>query len=204
VRVTVCSLFKDGAHTVRYFRALIESQRRDGIDVACSFVEGDSRDDTFEELARWQAQDPRVELVQHHVEPVVDFDDRVRKWAALGNLAIEGALRTDSTHVLWCESVLRSAEVRELLLETRQVGALRRDPAGIERGEQMLAVVRVEMRLGERDAARVHVRSPVSDSVSHRTSAYRLRASDAGRTRSVCARPGMRRATMARTGANTG
>ncbi len=106
VRVAVCSLFKDGGRTVGYYRALLESQRRDGLEVSCSFVEGDSRDDTYERLVDWQRADRQVQLARKHVEPVTDFDDRVRKWAMLGNLALEGALRTDCTHVLWCESDL--------------------------------------------------------------------------------------------------
>jgi hypothetical protein len=104
--VTVCSLFKDCAHTVPYYRALLESQARRDVAITCSFVEGDSRDDTWTRLSGWRDADPRVHLVQRHVEPVHDFDDRVRKWAELGNLALEGALRTDCTHVLWCESDL--------------------------------------------------------------------------------------------------
>jgi hypothetical protein len=106
VRVAVCSLFKNGGRTVAYYRALLEAQAREHIAIGCSFVEGDSRDDTFGRLEQWRDADLRVRLVQRPVEPVTDFDDRVRKWAMLGNLALEGALASDCTHVLWCESDL--------------------------------------------------------------------------------------------------
>ncbi len=105
-RVAVCSLFKDCAHTVGYYKALLDSQARADVGISCSFVEGDSSDNTFAKLCAWRDADPRVTLVQRHVEPVRDFDDRVRKWAELGNVALKGALATDCTHVLWCESDL--------------------------------------------------------------------------------------------------
>jgi hypothetical protein len=102
----VCSLFRNSADTLDYFRAVIGAQERDGVRLAFSFVEGDSTDDTYERLSAWAAEDPRVTLAQRHVEPIADYDDRVRKWAALGNLAVEGALATDADYILWCESDL--------------------------------------------------------------------------------------------------
>lgn len=104
--VAVCSLFRNSADTLDYYRAVITAQERDGVRLAFSFVEGDSSDDTYERLSAWAAQDARVTLAQHHVEPIADFDDRVRKWAALGNLAVEGALATGADYILWCESDL--------------------------------------------------------------------------------------------------
>jgi hypothetical protein len=105
-RVAVCSLFRNCAHTVDYYRALLDSQPRAHLGITCSFVEGDSTDDTWAKLCAWRDGDPRVTLVQRNVEPVRDFQDRVLKWAELGNAALEGALATDCTHVLWCESDL--------------------------------------------------------------------------------------------------
>ena len=104
--VAVCSLFRNSADTLDYFRAVIGAQERDGVRLAYSFVEGDSADDTYERLTDWADEDPRVTLAQRHVEPVADFDDRVRKWAALGNLALDGALATEADYILWCESDL--------------------------------------------------------------------------------------------------
>jgi Cryptococcal mannosyltransferase 1 len=104
--VAVCSLFRNSADTLDYFRAVIGAQERAGVRLVFSFVEGDSTDDTYERLTAWAAEDPRVTVAQQHVEPVLDFDDRVRKWAALGNLAIEGALATHADYILWCESDL--------------------------------------------------------------------------------------------------
>lgn len=105
-RVAVCSLFKNSAATLDYFRAVITAQARPDLELSFAFVEGDSRDDTFARLAAWRDADPRVGLVKVDVEPVRDFEDRVRKWALLGNVALETALATDCTHVLWCESDL--------------------------------------------------------------------------------------------------
>lgn len=106
MRVAVCSLFRNCASTVGYYRALLESQARPGLALRASFVEGDSHDDTYARLCAWRDADPAVKLAQRHVEPVKDFDERVRRWAELGNLAVEGALSGDCTHVLWCESDL--------------------------------------------------------------------------------------------------
>lgn len=106
VRVAVCSLFRNSADTIDYFRAVITSQARPGLELSFSFVEGDSRDDTHARLEAWRAADPRVRLQKIDVEPIADFGDRVRKWAALGNAALEAALETDCDHVLWCESDL--------------------------------------------------------------------------------------------------
>jgi hypothetical protein len=104
--VAVCSLFRNSADTLDYYRGVITAQQRDGVRLAFSFVEGDSSDDTNERLTAWADEDQRVTLVKHDVEPVLDFDDRVRKWAALGNLALEGALATEADYILWCESDL--------------------------------------------------------------------------------------------------
>lgn len=104
--MAVCSLFKNSASTIDYYRAVLASQQRPGLELAYSFVEGDSKDDTFARLRAWRDSDQRVSLSKLDVEPVRDFDERVRKWALLGNVAIEGALKTDCTHILWCESDL--------------------------------------------------------------------------------------------------
>jgi len=69
-------------------------------------VEGDSRDDTFARLRAWKEEDQRVLLNRQHIEPVRDFQERVRAWAALGNLAIEAALGQEWDYLLWCESDL--------------------------------------------------------------------------------------------------
>jgi glycosyltransferase involved in cell wall biosynthesis len=105
-KIAVCALFRNSARYVDYFRAVISAQRRDDIDLAFSLVEGDSSDDTWRRLQAWASEDARVTLTKCDVEPVLDHDDRVRKWAALGNVAVEAALTTDCTHVLWCESDL--------------------------------------------------------------------------------------------------
>ncbi|MDZ4772694.1 MAG: hypothetical protein SGI72_06110 [Planctomycetota bacterium] len=105
-KIAVCSLFRNSASTLEYFRAVISAQARPDIELAFSFVEGDSSDDTLARLKAWRDQDARVSLAKLDVEPVADFDDRVKKWALLGNVALETALATDCTHVLWCESDL--------------------------------------------------------------------------------------------------
>ena len=116
--MTVCSLFRSVAPTVPLYRAMLEAQARPDVELCASFVEGDSRDDTFAKLCAWRDSDPRVRLVQRHVEPVTDFAHRVRAWAELGNLALEGALETDCTHVLWCESdLVLPPDLLEQLLE---------------------------------------------------------------------------------------
>lgn len=104
--VAVCALFRNSAAYVDYFRAVMTSQARDHIDLVFSLVEGDSTDDTQARLEAWAAADSRVTLAKVDVEPVADFADRVTKWAMLGNVAVEQALLTDCTHVLWCESDL--------------------------------------------------------------------------------------------------
>ncbi|MDQ8159145.1 MAG: hypothetical protein P3C12_06955 [Gemmatimonadota bacterium] len=105
-KVAVCALFRNSAAYVDYFRAVMSAQTRDHIELVFSLVEGDSTDDTRERLKAWAASDKRVTLSTVDVEPVVDFADRVTKWAMLGNVAVEQALPTDCTHVLWCESDL--------------------------------------------------------------------------------------------------
>jgi len=105
-KVAVCALFRNSAAYVDYFRAVMTSQARQHIDLVFSLVEGDSTDDTQARLRAWAAADQRVMLSKVDVEPVADFPDRVTKWAMLGNVAVEQALPTDCTHLLWCESDL--------------------------------------------------------------------------------------------------
>ena len=104
--VAICSLFRNSAAHVDSFRAMMTAQARADIELTFSFVEGDSTDDTFARLEAWAQEDPRVHLTKVDVEPVTDFADRVTKWAALGNVAIEQALNTTCDRVLWCESDL--------------------------------------------------------------------------------------------------
>lgn len=104
--VAVCALFRNSAAYIDYFRAVMTAQARDHIELVFSLVEGDSTDDSYARLQAWAAADSRVSLSKVDVEPVVDFADRVGKWAMLGNVAVEQALATDCTHVLWCESDL--------------------------------------------------------------------------------------------------
>jgi glycosyltransferase involved in cell wall biosynthesis len=105
-RVAVCALFRNSARYVNYFRAVLSAQERENIELVFSLVEGDSTDETPSLLQQWAADDPRVILTTHNVEPVADHDDRVRKWAQLGNVAVEATLTRDCTHILWCESDL--------------------------------------------------------------------------------------------------
>jgi len=118
-RVAICALFRNSAAYVDYFRAIATSQARANIDLVFSFVEGDSTDDTYARLQAWARDDARVRLSKVDVEPVTDFADRVTKWAALGNVAIEQALETDCDRVLWCESdlVLPNDLLEQLLPE---------------------------------------------------------------------------------------
>jgi hypothetical protein len=102
----VCALFRNSAAYVDYFRAVMTAQARDHIELVFSLVEGDSTDDSHARLQAWAAVDSRVTISKVDVEPVTDFADRVSKWAMLGNVAVEQALPTDCTHVLWCESDL--------------------------------------------------------------------------------------------------
>jgi Cryptococcal mannosyltransferase 1 len=105
-KVAVCALFRNSAAYIDYFRAVMTAQARDHIELVFSLVEGDSTDDSYARLQAWAAADSRVTLSKVDVEPVTDFADRVSKWAMLGNVAVEQALATDCTHVLWCESDL--------------------------------------------------------------------------------------------------
>jgi hypothetical protein len=104
--VAVCSLFRNSAETIDFFRGALAAQERAGLRLAFSFLEGDSSDDSYGRLLAWAGSDDRIVLTQHHVEPIADFDDRVRKWAALANEALEAALATGADYVLWCESDL--------------------------------------------------------------------------------------------------
>lgn len=124
-RIAVCALFRNSVAYVDYFRATMSAQARHDIALSFAFVEGDSTDETYERLQAWARDDERVHLSKVDVEPVTDFDDRVTKWAALGNVAVEQALQTDCTHVLWCESdlVLPNDVLEQLLLEPQDIVA---------------------------------------------------------------------------------
>lgn len=108
VTVAVGSLFRNSARTLDYFRALWRHQLGEGADfrLKFSFVEGDSTDDTWPRLRSWAAEDPRVTLSKLDVEPVLDFEDRIRKWACLGNAVIDQIADSDWDWFLWCESDL--------------------------------------------------------------------------------------------------
>ena len=104
--VAICALFRNSASYVDYFRSVVCAQARPDIELVFSLVEGDSTDDTYARLQAWARDDARVHLTKVDVEPVTDFADRVTKWAALGNVAVEQALRTTCDRLLWCESDL--------------------------------------------------------------------------------------------------
>jgi hypothetical protein len=118
-RVAICALFRNSAAYVNYFRAIVTAQARPNIELVFSLVEGDSTDDTYARLQAWARDDSRVRLSKVDVEPVTDFADRVTKWAALGNAAVEQALQTDCDRLLWCESdlVLPNDLLEQLLPE---------------------------------------------------------------------------------------
>lgn len=105
-RVAVGSLFRNSSRTLGYYRALLENQIGDGFELVFSFVEGDSSDDTWQRLQAWASEDSRVRLKKCDVEPVSDFQDRVRKWAELGNEVIENLDGVEYDWFLWCESDL--------------------------------------------------------------------------------------------------
>lgn len=119
-RVAICALFRNSAEHVDYFRAIITAQARPNIELVFSFVEGDSTDVTYARLQDWAREDSRVRLSKVDVEPVADFADRVTKWAALGNVALEQALQSDCDRILWCESdlVLPNDLLEQLVPET--------------------------------------------------------------------------------------
>lgn len=104
--VAVCSLFRNSSRTLDCFRSALETQAGSGIELVFSFVEGDSTDDTWARLSAWAATDRRVVLQKIDVEPVTSFEDRVSKWAALGNAALDGLRGRSYDYVLWCESDL--------------------------------------------------------------------------------------------------
>lgn len=118
-RVAICALFRNSAAYVDYFRAIVTSQARPHIELIFSFVEGDSTDDTHAKLQAWANEDSRVRLSKVDVEPVLDFEDRVTKWAALGNVAVQQALESSCDRLLWCESdlVLPNDLLEQLLTE---------------------------------------------------------------------------------------
>ena len=104
--IAICALFRNSAQYIDYFRAVVCAQARADIDLVFSLVEGDSTDDSHARLQAWAREDSRVRLSKVDVEPVLDFADRVTKWAMLGNVAIEQALETACDRILWCESDL--------------------------------------------------------------------------------------------------
>jgi hypothetical protein len=104
--VAVCSLFRNSAATLAYYRAALSAQARPGLELVFSFIEGDSSDDTWDELQRWAREDSRVVLSKIDVEPLADFDERIRQWARLGNACVEQLAGRAYDHVLWCESDL--------------------------------------------------------------------------------------------------
>ena len=122
--IAVCSLFRDSAPEVPYFRALLDHQVAAAdrpFDLLFSFVEGDSRDDTWERLGGWAASDPRVILQKRDVEPLASWDARIQAWAALGNATIEQLQGRDWDYLLWCESDLcLPPDLMQLLLRSGQ------------------------------------------------------------------------------------
>lgn len=104
--VAVCSLFRNSAATLAYYRAALAAQARPGLELVFSFIEGDSSDGTWAELQRWAREDPRVILSKLDVEPLRDFDERIRQWARLGNACVEQLAGRQVDFVLWCESDL--------------------------------------------------------------------------------------------------
>ena len=124
VTIAVCSLFRDAAREIPYFRALLENQVAAAdrpFELRCSFVEGDSRDDSWERLSAWAAADPRVLLQKLDVEPLESWDARVQAWAALGNATIEQLQGHEWDYLLWCESDLcLPPDLVQLLLRSDQ------------------------------------------------------------------------------------
>lgn len=107
--IAVCSLFRDSAPEVAYFRALLDNQLAavgHPFDLRFSFIEGDSRDDTWARLSRWADEDPRVLLGKIDVEPLASWEARIQAWAALGNATIDQLRGHAWDYLLWCESDL--------------------------------------------------------------------------------------------------
>ncbi len=122
--IAVCSLFRDAAAEIPYFRALLDNQVAAPdrpFDLLFSFVEGDSRDDTWERLNGWAAADPRVLLAKVDVEPLESWEARVAAWAALGNATLEQLRGREWDYLLWCESDLcLPPDLIQLLLRSQQ------------------------------------------------------------------------------------
>ena len=122
--IAVCSLFRDSAPEVPYFRALLDNQMAatgHPFDLLFSFVEGDSRDDSWDQLRDWAKTDPRVLLRKIDVEPLASWEARIQAWAALGNATIEQLSGHPWDYLLWCESDLcLPPDLIQLLLRSRQ------------------------------------------------------------------------------------
>lgn len=107
--VAVCALFRDMEADVAAFRAAVTLQQASPaapFDLRFSFIEGDSRDRTWDALSDWAEADRRVILAKMDVEPLATWDDRIRAWAALGNATIEQLRGHAWDYLLWCESDL--------------------------------------------------------------------------------------------------
>lgn len=107
--VAVCSLFRDMEPEVPAFRSALTRQLvppEARYDLRFSLIEGDSRDGTWGALSAWADEDARVTLSKVDVEPLPDWDARIRAWAALGNATIEQLRGSSWDYLLWCESDL--------------------------------------------------------------------------------------------------
>lgn len=107
--VAVCALFHDMEREVPLFRAMMTLQHPaadPAFDLCFSLVEGDSRDGTWDALSAWADADSRVRLDRIDVEPLRNWDERIRAWAALGNATIEQLRGRPWDYLLWCESDL--------------------------------------------------------------------------------------------------
>lgn len=121
--VAVCACLRNSAEYLDYFRAVLSHQIGVGreFNLIFSLVEGDSSDDTAARLQAWAAEDPRLTLTHRNIEPLIDFDDRVRKWAELGNLTIAGLEGREYDYMLWCDSDLCiPADLVKMLLASGQ------------------------------------------------------------------------------------
>lgn len=121
LQVAVCSLFRNSSDYLSYYRSALCNQIGIGTDFqfVFSFVEGDSSDDTLDKLRAWESVDGRVSVTQKNVEPISDFEDRVKKWADLGNAAISALGNKAFDYLLWCESDLCiPSDLVQMLLES--------------------------------------------------------------------------------------
>lgn len=123
--VAVCSLFRNNAPEIATFRAMLEAQARPGLELLFSFIEGDSTDDSWEQLQAWAAVEQRVILGRQSAGSVPDFDARVRMWARLGNAVIDQLRGRHFDHLVWCESdlVLPPDLLMRLVADERDVVA---------------------------------------------------------------------------------